>query len=56
MTLIPALRRQKQVDFCEFEASLVYSVSSRTVMATQRNKTKQTNKRVSGAAEDVAQW
>ena len=24
MPLIPALRRQKQVDLCEFEASLVY--------------------------------
>ena len=27
--LIPALRRQKQVDLCELEASLVYPVSSR---------------------------
>ena len=25
--LIPALGRQRQVDFCEFEASLVYKVS-----------------------------
>ena len=25
MTLIPALRRQRQVDLCEFEASLVYA-------------------------------
>jgi hypothetical protein len=28
-TLIPALRRQRQVDLCEFKASLVYIVSSR---------------------------
>jgi hypothetical protein len=35
--LIPALRRQRQVDLCEFEASLVYKVSTRTAMATQRN-------------------
>jgi hypothetical protein len=28
--LIPALRRQKQADLCEFESSLVYRVSSRT--------------------------
>jgi hypothetical protein len=40
------LRRQKQVDLCEFKASLV-RVSSRTARATQRNpvqknKTKQT--------------
>jgi hypothetical protein len=32
--LIPVLRRQRQADLCEFEASLVYRVSSRT---TQRN-------------------
>ena len=38
MPLIPALRRQRQVDLCEFEASLVYEASSRTVRAvTQRN-------------------
>jgi hypothetical protein len=30
-------RRQRQVDLCEFKASLVYRVSSRTVKATQRN-------------------
>jgi len=29
--------RQRQEDFCEFEASLVYRASSRTVRATQRN-------------------
>ena len=32
----PALRRQRQVDLCEFEASLVYRVSSRTAEVTQR--------------------
>ena len=44
----PTLRRQKQVDLCEFDSILVYKVSSRTVSAvTQRNpvsKNKQTNK------------
>ena len=30
MPLIPALWRQRQVDLCEFEASLVYRASSRT--------------------------
>ena len=43
MPLIPALRRQSS----EFEASLVYKVSSRTARAIQRNpvsKSKQTNK------------
>jgi hypothetical protein len=34
--LIPALGRQRQEDH-EFEASLVYRVSSRTARATQRN-------------------
>jgi hypothetical protein len=49
MPLIPALGRQRQTD-SEFEASLVYRVSSRTARATQRNpvpkkqnKTKQNN-------------
>jgi hypothetical protein len=37
--LIPALGRQRQADFedFEFEASLVYKVSSRTARAIQRN-------------------
>jgi hypothetical protein len=34
--LIPALGRQRQ-GISEFEASLVYKVSSRTARATQRN-------------------
>lgn len=29
-----ALGRQRQVDFCDFEASLVYRTSSRVVRAT----------------------
>jgi hypothetical protein len=35
MPLIPAIGRQ--VDFCEFEARLVYRGSSRTDKATKRN-------------------
>ena len=36
--LISALRRQRQVDHSEFQASLVYRVSSRTVRTvTRRN-------------------
>ena len=36
--LIPVFGRQRQVDFFEFEASLVYRASSRTSRAvTQRN-------------------
>jgi hypothetical protein len=37
MLLIPALRRQKQADLCEFEASLVYKMNSRTARAVHRN-------------------
>ena len=32
--VIPALRRQKQADLCEFEASLDYIVSSKTARPT----------------------
>jgi hypothetical protein len=35
--LIPALRRQRLVDFCEFKASLVYTVSSKTANALKRD-------------------
>ena len=35
--LIPALGRQRQANLCEFEASLVYKINSRTARATQRN-------------------
>jgi hypothetical protein len=34
MPLIPVLGRQKQAELCEFEASLIYRVSSRTARAT----------------------
>ena len=49
MPLILALRRQRQVNLCEFEASLVYRVSSRTgSKATQRNSVlkNKTNKKI----------
>lgn len=32
-----ALGRQRQVDLCEFESSLLYRGSSRTVRTTERN-------------------
>jgi hypothetical protein len=35
--LITALEREKQTGLCEFKASLVHTVSSRTVMAIERN-------------------
>jgi hypothetical protein len=49
MPLIPVLRRQRQVDLCELEASLVYRVSFRIGSAViERNlvlkKTKQNKK------------
>jgi hypothetical protein len=37
MSLIPALGRQRGRQISEFEASLVYRVSSRTARTTQRN-------------------
>ena len=37
LLLIPALKRQRQVDLCEFEVSMVYIMGSRTVKATKRN-------------------
>jgi hypothetical protein len=33
----PALGRQRQADLCEFKASFVYIVSSRTARAVQRD-------------------
>ena len=38
--LIPALLGQRQEELCEFKASLVYRVSSRTARLTQRNPIK----------------
>ena len=35
--LIPTLEKQREVDFCEFEVSLVYRENSRTARATERN-------------------
>jgi len=37
MPLIPALRRQRQAELCEFKASLDYRSSSSTAKNTQRN-------------------
>jgi hypothetical protein len=36
MPLVLTLGRQRQVHFCEFEASLVYKESSRTAIAIHR--------------------
>jgi hypothetical protein len=44
MPSIPALGRQGQADFCTFEISLVYRVSSETTKATRRNPVSKTNK------------
>ena len=46
MPLISAFGRQRQVDLCEFKASLVYKASSRTanieiLSQIKQNKTKQ---------------
>ena len=55
MVALPALGRQKQADLCEFEASLIYRVSSRTARAIHRNpvsKKKQTNKQTKQTYHD----
>jgi hypothetical protein len=44
MPLIPALGRQRQAD-SEFEASLVYRVSSRKARAIQRNPVSKNQKK-----------
>jgi hypothetical protein len=48
MPLIPAVGNQRQMELCEFEASLVYLVISGTARDTQRScLNKQTNKQTS---------
>jgi hypothetical protein len=42
----PSTGRQRQADLCEFEASLVYIVSSRTARAIQRNKKTKPNQNI----------
>ena len=45
--VMTTLRRQKQADFCEFEASLIFKSSSRIAKAMQKNpvSTKQSKAR-----------
>ena len=52
MPLIPMPGRQRQVDFCKFETSLVYRVSSRTASTVSQRK--QTNKQRIIPAESIA--
>ena len=54
MPLIPAHRRQRQADICEFKDSLVYTVNSRLAGATGKHclkKTKIKNTIKNGAGE-----
>jgi hypothetical protein len=37
MPLVPALKRQRQMNVYEFEATLVYKVNSRIARAMQKN-------------------
>ena len=43
-SLIPALGRQREADLCEFEASLVYRISSRTASKTRETLFQKTMK------------
>ena len=45
MPLIPALGRQKQVDLCEFEASLVYKSKFQDRHQSYRETLSQKNKK-----------
>ena len=46
MSIIPALRKQRQTDLCEFEASPVYKLSSKTApKATEKLCLEKQNKR-----------
>jgi hypothetical protein len=38
MSLIPVLRRQRQIDLCEFKSSMLYMVSSRTAKAMLKRR------------------
>jgi hypothetical protein len=40
MSLIPALKKQRQADLCAFKASLVYRVNSKTAKVTWRKTNK----------------
>jgi hypothetical protein len=55
MLLIPSLRRQRQVDLCEFKASLVHGGSFKTVRTTQRKSTTQQNTQIVEGAWKIAQ-
>jgi hypothetical protein len=46
LPLMPVLGRQSQAYTCEFEASLVYSASSRIASATQRPPVLKRKKRI----------
>jgi hypothetical protein len=46
-TLVPAFRKQRQADFCEFEVNLACVASSRTAKATQTNSVSQQTKKAS---------
>ena len=55
MSLIPELGGQRRVDLCEFEVSLVYSVSSRTAKEITQKTLSQTKKREEkGEKEHIA--
>jgi hypothetical protein len=44
-TLNPTIGRQRQMDLCEFEVSLIYLVSARTVRAMLRDSVSQKEKK-----------
>jgi hypothetical protein len=53
MSLIPALRRQRQGHLCDFKTNLVYRASSQTARATQRNPVSKNNKQAREMAQQL---
>jgi hypothetical protein len=45
MSLIPVLRRQRQIDLCEFKSSMLYMVSSRTAKAMLKRRRRRRKRR-----------
>jgi hypothetical protein len=46
MPLVPTPWRKRQEDLCQFEASLVYRVSSRTSRTTQKNSVSKAKRKI----------
>jgi hypothetical protein len=55
MSLISELEKQREVDLCEFEASLVYKVSYKTAWAIKRNHALKTQNKAKRFMQNLSQ-